>query len=183
MLTGAEKREEESEMEFDERYKFLAFYFTGRRIVERFRNLYDKTHEILKAMKVEDSVRIDREAFQNFILDYFTDILRVKMFQNIEHANVNKIYGYEMFWFLRRKPIQTVKEIKSGFDLNEKVALALFTPQFLAEVGLTYATIQNKKLLRDFANLLFYNMKYRIFTQQSFELMIGAFLVGVKCNI
>jgi hypothetical protein len=63
------------------------------------------------------------------------------------------------------------------------VALALFVPQFLAEVDLKYGKIKNKKLLCDFVNLLFYNMKYRIFTQQSFELMIGAFLVGVKCNI
>jgi hypothetical protein len=120
MLTDAEKGEEENEVEFDERYKFLTFHFTGKRIVERFRNLYDKTREILKAMKVEDSVRIDREAFQNFILDYFTDILRVKMFQKIEHTNVNKIYGYECFGSFGGGRFKRLRKLRAGLILMKK---------------------------------------------------------------
>jgi hypothetical protein len=75
--------------------------------------------------------------------------------------------------------------VPDNFDINEKVALGIFIPRILKESGLPY----NKKdqseafqeKLKDFIDLLFYNMKHRIYTQQSFELAIKAFLCGSGC--
>ena len=61
-----------------------------------------------------------------FILDYFTDIARLKDYQDIERANVDKIYGYELFWFLRRHPIQLLEGVPDNFDINEKWLLVFF---------------------------------------------------------
>jgi hypothetical protein len=169
-------------MEFDDHYQFLVRFFSIDTIVERFKLFYDKTCYCLRTLEVEEKARISRESFSNFILDYFTDVLRAKQFHNIDRVNVNKIYGYEMYWFLRRKPVQILEEIPGQFDINEKVALMLFLPQIYKEAGINHTKIPDKEAENDIINLLFYNMKYRIFTQQSFELMISAFLTGVKCK-
>jgi hypothetical protein len=88
-----------------------------------------------------------------------------------------KIYGYQLYWFLRRHPVQIIQNFPKNFDINEKVAIALFFPQILKEAGINPAEPPGE-VGYDFVNLLFYNMKYRICTQQSLELMIGAFFSG-----
>ncbi|GHT53619.1 hypothetical protein FACS1894106_4650 [Spirochaetia bacterium] len=134
---------------------------------------------------IEDKVRIDEESFQMFIVDYFADIARLKDFQDIERVNVDKIYGYELYWFLRRKPVQLVEPMPDNFDINEKVALGVFIPRILNEAGLPYTKETQKeevhKRLNTFINLLLYNLKYRTYTQQSLELVIEAFLSGAGC--
>jgi hypothetical protein len=119
------------------------------------------------------------------VIDYFTDIARLKDFQDIERANVDKIYGYELYWFLRRHPVQLRENVPDNFDINEKVAIGVFLPRILAEAGMLYSKeIQNEKFkerLKVFIDLLFYNLKYRTYTQQSLELMIESFLCGCDC--
>ncbi|MDR2209842.1 MAG: hypothetical protein LBO65_00020 [Spirochaetaceae bacterium] len=161
----------------DERYQFLLNYFPDNIIFIRFRTLLSDTITILKKLGITDKVRIDLESFKMMILDYFTDIARLKDFQNIEHTNVQKIYGYMLYWFLRRHPIQIIQEFPSSFDINERVAIALFLPRILKEAGIDPHK-PSGKTGPNFINLLFYNMKYRHYTQQSLELMIEAFLTG-----
>lgn len=161
----------------DDHYQFLLSYFPDNIIFFRFKTLLSNTIAILKKRNITDKVRIDLESFKMMILDYFTDIARLKDFQDIEHTNVQKIYGYQLYWFLRRHPIQIIQEFPKNFDINEKVAIALFLPRILKEAGID----QNKPsgtAAKNFINLLFYNMKYRTYTPQSLELMIEAFLVG-----
>jgi hypothetical protein len=160
----------------DEHYRFLLDYFPDNIVFIRFKTLLSEVVAVLKKQDIMDKVRIDMESLKMVVLDYFTDIARLKDFQNIAHVNVKKIYGYELFWFLRRHPIQIVQEFPDNFDINERVAIALFLPKILVEVGLDLKN--SGKAGRDFINLLFYNMKYRIYTQQSFELMFEAFRAG-----
>jgi hypothetical protein len=161
----------------DDHYQFLLKYFPDNVIFIRFRTLLSEVITILKKIDIADKVRIDIESFKMIILDYFTDIARLKDFQNIEHTNVQKIYGYELYWFLRRHPIQIVHNFPRNFDINEKVAIALFLPKILKEAGIDPAK-PSGKTGRNFINLLFYNLKYRTYTQQSLELMFDAFSSG-----
>ena len=49
------------------------------------------------------------------MLDYFTDISRLKHFHQAKHINSLKVISYETYWLLRRKPIQILVETKKGF--------------------------------------------------------------------
>jgi len=169
----------------DDHYQFLLQYFPANKIINRLKYLWADTVKVIENIGLEDKVRIDEESFQMFILDYFTDIARLKDFQDIKRANVDKIYGYELFWFLRRHPIQLLEDEPDNFDINEKVAIGVFLPRILAEAGLPCKKSNQSETfqarLRDFINLLFYNLKHRTYTQQSMELIIEAFLCGSVC--
>jgi len=169
----------------DEHYQFLEEYFSVSKLHDRYEALWADTAKTIENIGLEKKIRIDEESFQIMILDYFTDIARLKDFQGIDLANVDKIYGYELFWFLRRHPIHLLEDIPDCFCINEKIAIGIFLPRILAEAGLPCNADQNekfKKRLATFINLLFYNLKHRPYTQQSLELMIEAFLCGSDCK-
>ena len=170
----------------DKHYQFLLKYFPGNKIYSRFKTLWDDTVKVIESYKLENKLRIDEESFQMIIIDYFMDTARLKDFQDIKRTNVDKIYGYELFWFLRRRPIQLLENLPQKFDINEKVAIGVFIPRILAEARLPYTsknqTEEFRKRLNIFINLLFYNIKYRTYTQQTLELMIESFLAGCACT-
>jgi hypothetical protein len=152
----------------------------------RLKALWVDTRNVVESFGLKDKLRVDEESFKNIILDYFTDIARLKDFQDIKRTNVDKIYGYELFWFLRRHPIQLLEDDPNLYDINEKIALNVFIPRILAEAGLPYKskeqTAEFQERLNKFIDLLFYNFKYRAYTQQSLELMVEAFLCGCDCT-
>ena len=171
----------------DEYYQFLLKYFTRSKIHDRYESLWADTVRVMEGIGHEDKFRIDEKSFKMVILDYFADTARLKDFHDIERTNVNKIYGYGLYWFLRRHPIHPLEGIPNNFAINEKVAIGVFFPRIMKEAGLPLYVkeIQNesyKKRLRVFIDLLFYNLKYRTYTQQSLELMIEAFLCGCECT-
>lgn len=172
----------------DKHYQFLLKYFPANKIHSRFKMLWADTVKVVESYGLQDKLRIDEKSFQMVILDYFTDTARLKDFQDIKRTNVDKIYGYELYWFLRRHPIQIIDDNSkpADFDINEKVAIGVFLPRILAEAGLPYEpkdqSAEFQLRLTGFINLLFYNLKYRVYTQQSLELMIEAFLTGCACT-
>ena len=58
-----------------------------------------------------DVAYIQEMALTHAIMDYFSDIQRLKDYQKIEHINEIKIKAYETFWILKRKPIQLIGQI------------------------------------------------------------------------
>jgi len=166
---------------FDVHYHFLLKKF-GDKIQNRIEVLWNEALKVLEKMNMDKVARIDKESFYNAVLDYFTDIARLKEMHNITKTNMVKIYAYEMYWLLRRRPIHLVKDTKDSFDLNEKVIISIFIPKILEEVGIPYSKDpHNKEIekhLKVFTNLLFYNFKYRQYSPQSLELMIEAFICG-----
>lgn len=165
----------------DESYKYLLDYFPDNKIFIRFKTLMSETIAVLKAFKIAADVEIDKTAFQYLLLDYFADIARIKEFQKIKYVNVQKLYAYTIYWFLRRHPIQTTKNLPNWYDVNEKVIIAIYIPKMLKEQGITYdvnTDLKNKESAKRFINLFFYNIKYRTYTPQSLELMIDAFFLG-----
>jgi hypothetical protein len=169
----------------DEHYQFLLKYFPANTIKLRFQALWGDMVKVLENTGIENKFRIDEESFQMVVLDYFADVARIKDFQDISRINVNKIYSYELFWFLRRHPIQLIEAVPDSFDINEKVALGIFLPRILKEADIPYTKKAQDKRIRErlniFINLLFYNFKYRTYTPQSLELLIEAFLCGANC--
>jgi hypothetical protein len=167
-------------------YLYLLDYFPDNVIFMRFRTLLTETIETAGALGIDESVNIDRESMEMVVLDYFSDIARVKYFHNIKQVNVQQMHAYEMFCFLRRHPVQICKPFINGFDINEKIAIAIFVPRILREAGIIYSKTNqdiNKDTLNNFINSIFYHIKYSSYTQQSLELMIEAFFFGCNCRV
>ena len=49
-------------------------------------------------------LRIHEMALTHAVMDYYSDIQRLKEYQKIERVNEIKIMAYETFWLLKRKP-------------------------------------------------------------------------------
>ncbi len=147
-------------------------------MTERFQNLLEQIQEVLVKMGVIDKVSINTDLLGRVVIDYFEDIDRLKEFQGIERANVDKIYSYETFWLLRRHPIQILDSSigEQFWYINEKVCIAIMIPKMLEEMGVIM-TDKNPRF-ESFLDLMYYNFKYRIFTQQSLEFMVEAFFCG-----
>ena len=168
----------------DEHYQFLLDYFPDDTIFLRYENLLVQLIDIVVEMGVADQVEINEELLMRAVLDYFTDIARLKQFHRIDNTNEQKTYAYGIYWLLKRSPIQIVAPIDEAYIyINEKAAVAILFPKILKECGVDIIDDSERirKLLHEYLDLLYYNFKYRQFSQHSLELMIEAFFCGCIC--
>lgn len=132
-------------------YKYLVEKFTKEKIQSR----YDWLNELLllyiQKRNYQDKVIVSQDILKHVIVDYFVDIDRLKVFQEIELVHSSKIYAYLCFWILRHKPIQLINEENSG-DIV-----------FINE---------------DFVDTLFYYFQYRDYSAKTIELIILSFQAG-----
>ncbi len=113
------------------------------------------------------------------IRDYFEDIEKLKVFEGMKRANEAKIYAYETFWLLRRKPVQIITSAdipEAGLFLNEFICASMMVSRMFTEANKDLSGIDPRR--GRFIDLLFYNFKYRLYTQKSLELMAEAFFLG-----
>ncbi len=128
------------------------------------------------------------------VLDYFSDIERLKSFHKLALANSYKIMAYEVSWILRREPIQLKQKNFDGdilsndlVYLNEKFALSyilsFLTQQFSEDLVKNIVNIdKDKKPLNGFINSLYYYLKYRDCNPQCLEMIMLSFHAGYMCN-
>jgi len=171
---------------FDPHYQFLIDHFTLDKITNRFENTYLQILEVIDrfGLDPDDKFIVNESLLEEAILDYFTDIYRMKQFQQIEKANPQKIYAYSTYWFLRRKPVQIITSVADEFlYINEKIAICMLLSKMLSGFNLKPKDESDsiKNLINEFSDLLYYNLKFRAFSQQSLELMIEAFICGCLC--
>ena len=153
------------------------------RMMSRFNSLYEEIREYLLRCGAANYAQINVRLLSAATRDYFEDIERLKSFEGMERANEAKIYAYETFWLLRRKPIQLINSAdipETGLYLNEFVYASMMTAKMYSEAGLTAEGIDRKKIA--FIDLLFYNFKYRLYTQKSLELLAEAFFLGCQTS-
>ena len=164
----------------DNKTDFFKYLVDTYPVKERFISILKQIQDVLEAMNLMGSVNINTQLLGKAILDYFEDVDRLKKYENIDKINVEKIYAYEAFWLIRRHPIQIVdNELEEKYLLlNEKIFTFIMLAKMFRELQVSYDD-KNPKLEK-FIELLFYNFKYRIFTQKSLELMIAAFFCGAN---
>lgn len=160
-------------------YKFLIKEFTSETIEKRFEAIYNFINTYIESNNLQDQVFISIDLLNNMVLDYFSDIYRIKEFQDIELTNLAKIYSYTSYWLLRRKVIQQKKEDtndKLSFVNEEMVATYIFS--FLFETNVFIVDSQQEKFTEFQKNLL-YSFIYRNYSPQSIESLIYAFQAGM----
>lgn len=151
----------------------------NERMLSRFHNLYKELSEYIMMCGAANYAHVNVKLLGGAIRDYFEDIERLKAFEGMKRANEAKIYAYETFWLLRRKPIQLITSYdipETGLCLNEFICASMMVSRMFTEAGKAISNMDSKRM--DFINLLFYNFKYRLYTQKSLELMAEAFFLG-----
>lgn len=148
-------------------------------VLGRFFHFFVEYSEIIAAMGYEEYVRIDENLLGKAVIDYFEDIDRLKKYEGINRICTSKIYGYGVYWLMKRKPLQIIRMDCSDeriLYVNEIACTTMIISKMFKEMGIVEE--KSDELLMNFFNLLFYNFKYRLFTQKSLELMIEAFFLA-----
>ena len=85
----------------------------GKDVIEsRIHQISQEMLDFLEINNLKEVAYIHNMALTHAIMDYFSDIQRLKDYQRIEHVNEIKIKAYETFWLLKRKPLQLIKQIE-----------------------------------------------------------------------
>jgi hypothetical protein len=151
---------------------------TNNRIASRYVSILEMMEIFIVKKGIGQNIIIDRELLKTAICDYFVDIARVKDFHGITKVNTEKIYGYMAYWLLKRKPIQVRLLFPESAFINELFITEFLLSSILAEKNISHTQCTQNAAFAQFQSLLYYNLKYRLVTQQSLELMIEAFFCG-----
>lgn len=119
------------------------------------------------------------------LLDYYSDIHRLKEFHQIKHTKTDKNIAYLAYWILKRKPIQVTNAIEEDKDIfiNERFVCYIITYECLqAKLKQPISCKldeQQAKIYEKYIDLLLYFLKYRECTAQMLELLIETFKMGI----
>lgn len=158
-------------------------------IKDRYKIIYAEIQEFFSSIKSDEKLHIDEVILMHAILDFFTDVSRLKNFHKIQNVNSIKNIAYESFWLLRRKPIQTNLNVPNSNEnvLDDKLAfsnekfvfsrIASFLVNNSGKIDL-YNEL-NSKVFSNYLDTLYYFLKYRDYDAQMIEIMIMGFQAGV----
>ncbi len=149
-------------------------------IKSRIEQISQEMLDFLEVNQLNEKAYIHEMALTHAIMDYFSDIQRLKEYQKIEHINEIKIKAYETFWLLQRKPIQLKTQLEDDrfLYINEKFIMTRLT-SFLLEENINKPLVEEKQIIfTNFLNTLYYYLKFRKCDAQAIELMLLAFKAG-----
>lgn len=146
----------------------------------RFHELLDSINHFLSEAGYPDSVVCNERILYHVLLDYYSDIARLKDFHEIKHTKTDKVIAYIIFWLLRRKPIQITEFSSDDKDIfvNERYACNLLLAECLLKKEYIITNSETLNSLDKYIELVLYCFKYRNLNAQMIELMIESFKVG-----
>lgn len=156
-------------------YAYILDYYTIEDLQERFGVWYSDAKKFIAKKGLEDCTTISSRRLGYAVCDYFADMIRMKEFHGIDHANLNKVYAYSSYWFLRRQPIQLISNVQKENDLYINELFIVNNLLAKLKYHCSHKEIIQKQSLQEMANLWFYNFKFRVFTAQSLEMAICSF--------
>lgn len=171
-------------------YKDVYQEFGADIIRERFQNFCVAYEEFISDNKLDGMVQLNTHTLLHAILDYFTDVSRLKSFHQIKRTNSFKVTAYEVSWLLRRKPLQILQDnLEELVYVNEKFVLSYIMNYFTQLVGYDFLSElkeENGKAIRGYIDSLYYYLKYRNCNSQTLELAflsIGAGIAATNCEL
>lgn len=166
-------------------YGDVVNYFGKTRIADRYKYIYDKMNEYIRARNLEGKLYIHTGILQQVIMDYFVDIFRLKEFHKVDRIDSSRIIAYEAYWILRRKPIQAgPDELDSRLVFsNEGFITTLIAHEFLFPEGDAGFTEEEEEQMLNFLKQLNYHLKYRYVDKQNLELMLLSYRTGKHLHI
>ena len=146
-------------------------------LINRFEELLKSLEEFINKMGYSENVRIDELALLYALCDYSSDILRLQKFHKISECISVKNISYQVYWLLKRRPLQIMRCDKELVHVNEQFALTRIL-HYLSDYELTSLAVFEKEDLKFFVNTLFYYMKFRTCDAQALEMILLAFNAG-----
>lgn len=163
----------------DKDYKELMTQVGDERFSSRFAELEKTIYEFIKEAGYVGQVECNERILYHVLLDYYSDIERLKVFHDIEHTKTDKVIAYLIYWILRRKPIQfTYSEEEKDIFPNERFACYLLVNECLWKDYDGNLDEKGYKQLDNYMDLVLYYFKYRQLNPQVIELMIESFKMG-----
>ncbi len=163
--------------DFDIDYNIILEHYSIEEVKERFGIWYSDAKRFIERKGLKGRAVINTRRLGYAICDYFIDIIRMKQFHGIEHANLNKVYAYSCYWFVRRQPIQLLGDIgNDDLYINELFAVNSLIAKLRRHSS--NVDIINKQSLLELGRLWLYNFKFRVFTAQTLETAICSFFVA-----
>ena len=146
-------------------YDGLLEEFSEEVIQSRYAVFYEEIEEFAKSLGIREKIQISESLLSHAVLDYFTDISRLKHFHQAKHINSLKVISYETYWLLRRKPIQSLVEDETSYLMGDGKRVIL--------------SPETKKGFLNYLDSLFYYLKYRNYDAEMLEMMLMGFKAGV----
>lgn len=147
------------------------------KFVERYSTLLTDIKTFIKMNEFEEKVVINEMSLAYMLVDYFEDVRRLKDYHEVQHINAIKIVSYTSYWFLRRKPIELLKNDKDIVYVNERFVLA-YILNFLDASDKDALIDREERTLQSFIDMLFYYLKYRVNNANAIEMIIASFIAG-----
>lgn len=156
--------------------------FSEEKIRSRYENIHHEMSSFINNYDLKENLAIDEVALTHAVLDYFTDVARLKELHHISNIDDIKVYAYESFWLLKRHPIQII----SNPDQEEKIVFAnekfVFSrlAKFMLDGRLDNTVDADKRQsILNFLDTLYYHLKFRDYNAQMLELFIMSFQAGI----
>lgn len=154
----------------------------GDEVKKRFADLLSSYTDFIIATELDGKVAVSKTSLMNAVLDYFSDIIRLKRFHQIENTNKYKIFAYEISWLLKRKILQILDENDDSLVfINEKFLLS-YTLNFIENEFPFYYDSNSNKSLTDrfdgFVESYYYYLKYRNCDPKALEIIFMAIDAG-----
>lgn len=149
------------------------------KFLSRFEDLLKTAQEFIVSAGYAETVYCNERILMQVLLDYFSDIERLKDFHDIDKIRTEKIFAYTISWIIRRKPLQFTQNTFEEKDIfvNERFATYLLLNECLC-CGSENINPEYSENLEEYVNLLFYYFKYRHCNPQVIELLISSFKMG-----
>lgn len=161
-------------------YEEIVRYFGEKKISGRIEQIYAEMEDFLRTYDLNEVAYIHRMLLDHAVMDYFSDIKRLKDYQPIERVNEIKIKAYETYWLLKRSPLQLIgqSEDDKHIYINEKFLLVRLASFMLGD-RMTEPLVGDKgRAFKNCLDTMYYYLKFRRYDPQSLELMLLAFEAG-----
>lgn len=161
-------------------YRDMIHEIGEEKFESRFMELKKTADEFIKEAGYEGYVECNERILIQVLLDYWTDIFRLKDFHEIEKTRTDKIFSYTIAWIIKRKPLQFIHYPSDEKDIyvNERFAAFLLLNECLLCGEKRFVKKEDLKKLDSYICTVLYYFKYRECNPQVVELMIESFKMG-----
>lgn len=161
-------------------YDVIVSYFGIQTIKDRYKYLYDKMQMYIDERGLQNTLYVHEDILHQAVMDYFADVYRLKEFHKIEHINITKIVSYEVYWLLRRKPIQmkATSVDSKGVFANEGFLTTFIAHECLVPEETAPMNKEKEEFFLKYLQHVNYHLKYRSVDKQNLEIMLYSFETG-----
>ena len=144
-------------------YNGLVDEITEEAIKNRIKQFQAEMQAFIDSNKLQDKVFIHQMALNHAVMDYYSDIQRLKSYQE-----------------MKRRPLQLKAQLEDDkwLYINEKFLLARIASFILRDNINIPLTKEKKEAFTNFLDTLYYYLKFRKTDAQAIELMLLGFDAG-----